>query len=72
MDAFDIQRAVNRRTLTIGSGTRWFRVGQGQALVGPCAGVVVVVVTQILSDVFYALLNPRISIGRAPRIKAAA
>jgi peptide/nickel transport system permease protein len=43
-------------------------------LIEACAmvGVVVVVVTQILSDIFYALLNPRISIGRAPRIKAAA
>ena len=33
------------------------------------AGVVVVVVTQILSDVFYTLLNPRITFGRAPRVK---
>ena len=43
-------------------------------LIEACAmvGVVVVVVTQILSDIFYALLNPRISLGRAPRIKAAA
>jgi peptide/nickel transport system permease protein len=35
------------------------------------AGVVVVVVTQILSDVFYTLLNPRISFRTAPRVKAA-
>jgi peptide/nickel transport system permease protein len=33
------------------------------------AGVVVVVATQILSDVFYALLNPRISFRAAPRAK---
>jgi peptide/nickel transport system permease protein len=35
------------------------------------AGVVVVVATQILSDVFYTLLNPRISFRTAPRVKAA-
>ncbi len=33
------------------------------------AGVVVVVATQILSDIFYALLNPRISFGRVKRVK---
>jgi peptide/nickel transport system permease protein len=31
------------------------------------AGVVAVVLTQILSDVFYALLNPRIAFGRSSR-----
>jgi peptide/nickel transport system permease protein len=36
------------------------------------AGVVVVVVTQILSDIFYTLLNPRISLRPAPRAKAGA
>jgi peptide/nickel transport system permease protein len=43
-------------------------------LIEACAmvGVVVVVVTQILSDIFYALLNPRIAFGRALRIRAAA
>jgi peptide/nickel transport system permease protein len=42
-------------------------------LIEACAmvGVVVVVVTQILSDIFYALLNPRISFGRAPGVKGA-
>jgi peptide/nickel transport system permease protein len=36
------------------------------------AGVVVVVVTQILSDIFYTLLNPRISFRTPPRVKAPA
>jgi peptide/nickel transport system permease protein len=36
------------------------------------AGVVVVVVTQILSDIFYALLNPRISFRTPKRVKAPA
>jgi peptide/nickel transport system permease protein len=42
-------------------------------LIEACAmvGVVVVVATQILSDVFYTLLNPRISFRAAPRVKTA-
>ena len=41
-------------------------------LIEACAmvGVVVVVVTQILSDVFYGLLNPRIAFGRAGKAAA--
>jgi peptide/nickel transport system permease protein len=42
-------------------------------LIEACAmmGVIVVVATQILSDIFYALLNPRISFGRPRRAKGA-